>query len=114
VAGASSSHGVVAMGEDRAPVLCLREEGRLEPPSPLGAMKNSSVESSIMAHSGIGVPLRGEPMKVTPKSFLLGERFRLLKQSVMNSRLPKQIVSPREKPLHVKHSPLVEIVSADE
>jgi hypothetical protein len=33
---------------------------------------------------------------------------------VMNSRLPKQIVSPREKPLHVKHSPLVETVSADE
>jgi hypothetical protein len=29
------------------------------------------------------------------------------KQSMMNSRFPKQMVSPREKSPHVKHSPSV-------
>jgi hypothetical protein len=82
VAGAFSSHGVVTTGEHRAPVLCLREGGRPEPPPPpssLEAMKNSSVESSLMTHSGDDDPLRAEPMKVAPESFLLGERLRPLK-----------------------------------
>jgi hypothetical protein len=52
-------------------------------------MKNSSVESSIMAHSGVGGPLQGEPMKATSESFLLGERLRPSKQSAMNSKAPK-------------------------
>jgi hypothetical protein len=57
-------------------VSCLQENGRLKPPSPLEAVKNSLVESSIMAHSGVGGPLRGEPMKVVLQSFHLGERLR--------------------------------------
>jgi hypothetical protein len=67
-----------------------------------------------MAHNGDGDPLWVEPMKGASESLLLGERLRLPKQSMMNLRLPRQPVSPREKPLHVKHSPLVETVSADE
>jgi hypothetical protein len=42
-------------------------KGRLEPPSPLDTVRNSSVESSIMA------------MKAVPESPLLGERLRLPK-----------------------------------
>jgi hypothetical protein len=38
VARAPSSHGVVAMGAGGAPVMCLLEEGRPEPPSLLEAM----------------------------------------------------------------------------
>jgi hypothetical protein len=53
-------------------------------------------------------------MKAAPKSFLMGERLRPPKQSAMNSRLPKPVISLREKPLHVQRSPLVEMVSADE
>jgi hypothetical protein len=104
---------MVAMGAGGAPVSCLREDGRLEPPSPLEATKNSSVKSSIMAHSGVGGLLRGEPMKVAPESFLLGQRLRLPKQSTMNSRLQNRAISPRDKPLHVKCSPSVEMVSVD-
>jgi hypothetical protein len=53
-------------------------------------------------------------MKAAPKSFLMGERLRPPKQSAMNSRLPKPVISLREKPLHVQRSPSVEMVSADE
>jgi hypothetical protein len=67
-----------------------------------------------MARSGDGGPLRVEPTKAAPESFLLGERLRPPKQSTMNSRLPKRTVSPREKPPHVKRSPSAEMMSADE
>jgi hypothetical protein len=67
------------MGAGKAPVLCLLGEGRPKPPSPLDAVRNSSVESSIMAQCGDGVPLQFEPMKVVPESPLLGERVRPLK-----------------------------------
>jgi hypothetical protein len=99
------------MGVGGAPVSCLLEEGR---PSLLKAVYNSLVESSIMAYSGDGGPPRVEPTKVLPESFLLGEKLRLLMQSAMNSRLPKQIVSLMEKPPHVKCSPSAETVSVDE
>jgi hypothetical protein len=46
------------------------------PPSLLEALWNSSMESSIMVHHEDGDPLRIEPMKVVPESFLLGERLR--------------------------------------
>jgi hypothetical protein len=88
---------MATVGADGTAVLCLREEGRPEPPSSLEAMKNCSVESSIMAHSEVGVLLRGEPKKVVHELFLLGERLGSLKQSVRNSRLPKRTVSPRDK-----------------
>jgi hypothetical protein len=58
--------------------------------------------------------MRAEPMKAVPESFLLGEKLRPPKQSVMNSRLPKRMVSLNEKPPHVKCSSSVETASADE
>jgi hypothetical protein len=67
-------------------VSCLLEEGRLEPCSLIEVVYNSSVESSIMAHREDGGLLRVEPMKVAAESFLLGERLRPPKQSVINSR----------------------------
>jgi hypothetical protein len=42
-----------------------------------------------MARSGDGGPQWVEPMKAMPESFLMGERLKPLKQSAMNSRLPK-------------------------
>jgi hypothetical protein len=74
----SFSHGVVVMGASVAPVPCLKEEGRPEPPYSLEAMKNSSVESSIMAHS-VGGPLWVVLLKMAPESLSLGERHRPLK-----------------------------------
>jgi hypothetical protein len=43
------------------------------------AVRNSSVESSVMAHRGDETPLRVEPMKAVPELSLLGERLRLPK-----------------------------------
>jgi hypothetical protein len=71
-----SIHGVAMPGASESPMLHLLEEGRVEPPSPLDVVRNSSVKSSIMAHHGDGVPLRVEPMKAMLESPLLGERLR--------------------------------------
>jgi hypothetical protein len=65
-----------------------------------------------MAHSRDSGLLWVEPMKAAPKSFLMGERLRSPKQSAMNSRLPKRMVSLREKPPHVRCSPSAETMSA--
>jgi hypothetical protein len=40
----------------------------------------------------------GDPLRVAP----MGERLKLSKQSVMNSRFPKQTFSLREKPPQVR------------
>jgi hypothetical protein len=72
----SFSHGVVAMGVGRAPMPHLLGEGRPKPPTPLDVVRNSSVESSIMAQYGDGVPLQLEPMKAAPELPHLGERVR--------------------------------------
>jgi hypothetical protein len=101
VVGASSSHGVVVMRASGAPVSCLLREGRSEPPYSLEVVWNSSVESSIMAHSGDVGSLWVEHMKAAPKS-------------AMNSRLSKQMVSPREKPPHMGRSLLAEMMSMDD
>jgi hypothetical protein len=76
------------MGVGGAPVLCLREAGRSELPSPLEAVWNSSVESSIVARN-YGDPLWVVPTKIALELLPLGERLMLSKQSVMNSRVPK-------------------------
>jgi hypothetical protein len=60
-----------------------------------------------------GDPLRAVPTKMVPELFPLGERLRLSKMSAMNSRLPKRMVSPREKPPQVKCSLLVVTMSVD-
>jgi hypothetical protein len=84
------------------------------PPSLPKAMWNSSMESPIMAHSGDNGLLWVEPAMVASEMSLLGERLWSPKQSVVNSRLPKQMVSLREKPPHDRHSSLATTVSADE
>jgi hypothetical protein len=53
VAGAFSIHGVVVAGANETPALHLFGEGRSMLPSPLDVVKNSSAESSIMAHHGV-------------------------------------------------------------
>jgi hypothetical protein len=79
-------------------MLCLQGEGGGgEPSSLLETVWNSSVESSIMARSEDGGPPLVEPMRAASESLPLGERLRPPKQWVMNSRLVKQTVSPREK-----------------
>jgi hypothetical protein len=65
---------VDATGASTAPVPFLQGEGRPEPNSPLEAVWNSLVKSSIMAHRGDGGPLQVEPMMAVPELFLLGER----------------------------------------
>jgi hypothetical protein len=67
-------HGVVVMGVGGGPVPCLLGQGRLEPPSLLEVVWNSSVESFIMAHSRDRGPMWVKPMKVVPESFLPRER----------------------------------------
>jgi hypothetical protein len=109
-----SGHGMVVAGPDEAPVPCLRGEGMLILPSPFEAMWNSLMESLVMAHSGDGVPPRDEPIMTAPEPFLMGERLRLPKWSVMNSRFPKQIISSRVKTSHDRRSPSMATMSADE
>jgi hypothetical protein len=72
----SFSHGVVVTGVSEAPMSCFLGEGRLKLPSPLDVVRNSSVESSIMARRGVDAPLQVEPMKATLVAPLLGERLR--------------------------------------
>jgi hypothetical protein len=101
------------MGAGGVPKLCLWEMGKPELPSLLEAVYNSLVESSRMERND-GDPLRAILMKMTHELFPLGERLRLLKQSVMKSSPPKRMVSPREKPLQVRCSPSVVMMSIDE
>jgi hypothetical protein len=54
-------------------------EGWPKLPFPLDVVRNSSVESSIVAHYGVDTPLRVEPMKMAPSLPLLGDRLRPLK-----------------------------------
>jgi hypothetical protein len=58
MAGAFSVHGVVMTGVGEALVSCLLVQGRLKAPSPPNIVKNTSAESSIMAHHEDGVPLQ--------------------------------------------------------
>jgi hypothetical protein len=77
--GESSYHGVVVIGAGGAPARSLLGEGRHEPPPSLEAIWNSSMESPIMDCHGDNGPLRVEPMKAVPESFLLGETLKPLK-----------------------------------
>jgi hypothetical protein len=79
VVGAFSIYGAVVMGVGGAPVLHLLGEMRPKPHTPLDAMRNSSVESSLMARNEDGVSLWVQPMKAVPESPLLRERLKPLK-----------------------------------
>jgi hypothetical protein len=57
VTGAFSFHVAAVVGANGAPVLCRVGEGWLQLPSPLDTVRNSLVESSIMAHHGVDAPL---------------------------------------------------------
>jgi hypothetical protein len=94
MAGAFSFHVVVVVGANEAPMLCCLGEGWLKLPSPVDAVRNSLVESSIVA-----------PMKMAPSLPLLGDRLRPPKLSPMNSKFPRQIGSPRKNPPHARCSP---------
>jgi hypothetical protein len=88
--------------------------GRGEAGAPLFARSHVDLLGGILYHGSMdNGPLRVKPMKVVLESFLLEERLRPLKQSVMNSRLPKQMVSLREKPPHIKPSPSEDTTSTD-
>jgi hypothetical protein len=83
-----SGHDMVVVGAGEAPVPLLLGEGRSILPSSSEAVRNSSVESPIMAHNGDDGPPRAEPMTMASKSSPMGERLKLRKRSMMNSRLP--------------------------
>jgi hypothetical protein len=95
-------------------VLRLLLEVEPEPSSPPKTVENSSVESSIMAHSGDGDPPQVETMRAESESLPLGERLKPPMRSAMNSRLLRRMVSPWEKPSHVKCSLAAETARADE
>jgi hypothetical protein len=67
-----------------------------------------------MAHGRDGGPLWDETMMAASELSLLGERLRPPKQSTMNSRLPKRMVSPWEKSSHDRRSLLAVTVSVDD
>jgi hypothetical protein len=93
---------------------CHRGERMSILPFPSEAMWNSSTKSPVMARSGHGVPPWVEPMTAASEPSPMQERLRPPKQSVMNSRLPKQMVLLGEKTSHNKCSPFATMVSADE
>jgi hypothetical protein len=101
-------------GAIEALVLCLRGEGRSILPSLSEVVWNSSMESYVIACNGDNVPPRVEPMTAAPEPSATGEMLRPLKRYVMNSSLPKKVVSPREKTSHDRHSPSTMTVSTDE
>jgi hypothetical protein len=107
-------HDMVVTGVGETPMTCLLGERRSSPPSLSEAMWNFLVESPVMAYSGDDGPPWVEPMVVTLELLLQGERLRPLKQSTMNSRIPKRMVLLREKPSCEKHSLSAAIVIADE
>jgi hypothetical protein len=57
VAGAFSFHVMVAVGANKAPVLHRLGEEWPKLPSPLDAVRNSSLESLTVAHCGVDAPL---------------------------------------------------------
>jgi hypothetical protein len=57
VAGAFSFHVAVVVEANGAPVLRRLGEGWQKLPPPLDAVRNSSAESSIVAHCGVDPPL---------------------------------------------------------
>jgi hypothetical protein len=105
---------MVVTGVGEAPMLCLLREGRLStPPSPFEVVWNSSVESLVMARGEDGGPQRVDTMAMVFEPSHQGERLKPSKQSTLNSRLPKQIVSLREKPSHDRQSLSIAMVITD-
>jgi hypothetical protein len=92
--GVPSGGGVVVMGTIGVTILHPREIGKLELPPLLEVVSPSLVDSSRMVSSDDG-PLGTIPINTSLESLPSRERIRLPKRSVMNSKLPKRMVSPR-------------------
>jgi hypothetical protein len=67
-----------------------------------------------MVHGGNGGPPWVDPTMVAPEPSSKGEKLRPLKRSAVNSRLPNEMVLPREKPPHDRRSLLVAMTSAND
>jgi hypothetical protein len=104
---------VVVMGTVVVTTLHPQGPGKLELAPLPEAVSPSSVDSSrtVCKHSE---PLCTVPTNTVPGSFPSGERLRLPKRSAVNSRLPKQMVSPGASPVLVKLLPLATKVSFSE
>jgi hypothetical protein len=76
VVGVFSFHVAVVVEANGAPMLCHQGEGWLKLSSPLNAVRNSSMESLIVAHYGVDAPLQVEPTKMAPLLPPLGDRLR--------------------------------------
>jgi hypothetical protein len=105
---------VVVAGAGWAPMPCLLGGGRSILPSPFEVVGDPSMKSPIMVCCEDGGPSRVEPMMMASELPPMGERLKPSKWSVMNSRLPKWMVSPREEPSLNKCSPPVATASADD
>jgi hypothetical protein len=81
---------------------------------PARRSENSSVESSIVARCGVDAPLRVEPTKIAPLLPLMGDRLWPQKYSVMNSKFPRQMGSPRENPPHTRRSSSIVMAIEDD
>jgi hypothetical protein len=95
-------------------VPCFLGERRSILPSLSEAVWNSSAESLIMACSVDGGPPQVEPMTMVSEPSAMGERLSPSNRSAMNSRLPKRMVSPREKSPHDRRSPPTVMASTDD
>jgi hypothetical protein len=93
---------------------CLPEKGRSVLTSPLGAMGNPSLGSPIMVHCRSSGPPWVGPMMTAPEPSPRGERLRPSNWSLMKSRFPKQMVSPREKPSRDKCLPPAAVTNTDD
>jgi hypothetical protein len=93
---------------------CLPGKGRSVQPSLPGAMGNPSIGLPIMVCCRSDGPLRAGTMMTAPEPPPRGERLRPLNWSVMNSRLPKRMVSPGGKPSPGERSPLVTGMNTDD
>jgi hypothetical protein len=92
-------------------VSCLLGEGRSTLPPLSEAMWDSSVEYPVLARDGDGGPPRVVSMTATSEPSPMGERLKPPNRSEMKSRLPKRLVSRREKISHERRSPSTTTVS---
>jgi hypothetical protein len=102
--------GVVRMGTVEVTTLHPRGSGSLELPHPLEQVSPLS-EDSLRTVCKDGDPLCTIPMNTTSESFPSGEKLMWPKWSMVNSKLPKQMVSPGASPTLIRLLPLATMVS---
>jgi hypothetical protein len=92
------------MGTVGVTTLHPRGSGNLELPPLTEVVSHSSEDSSRMVCID-GDPLCTIPMNTVPESFPLGERLKLLKWLVVNSKLPKHMILVGVSPTSVRLLP---------